>query len=111
MAGCTVVDRIGLPAHICFPGIAAAFTATACFFFTAKSTTDLCADVPILTLAIPQSLPAWERNCSASRIFSVMIEEDKSLRHLVLNGNGFFDGFIFQQIEYGGKCFMLHDIE
>src|SRR5688572_7959851 len=33
-------------------------------------------DIPILTLAIPQSLPAADRNCSASRRFSVMIDDD-----------------------------------
>ena len=33
--------------------------------------------VPILTLAIPQSLPAWERKFSTDCIFFVNIDEDK----------------------------------
>ena len=70
------VDGIGLPAHIRFPGIAAAFPAATGFFFTAKSTTDLRAAGANIYIGNAAIAAFCDRNYSASRIFRVMMAEE-----------------------------------
>ncbi len=74
---CTEVSRARLTTHVGLPGIRTGFPPAAGFFFAAKGSTDLGTLVPMLTLAIPQSLPEGDRNASEARTLSVKIAEER----------------------------------
>ena len=62
-----VVDGVGGPAHVGLPRVAAALAAAAGGLLAAEGSADLGTLGPMLTLAIPQSLPSAAQNRSASR--------------------------------------------
>ncbi len=106
-----IIDGISLPPHIHSPGIAATFPAAARFFFAAKCTANLGTGlVPMLTLAMPQSLPPDERNCSASRRLRVMMADENPAVHHFAMAIASSRCFVFHEIKDRCKSFMLHNL-
>ncbi len=105
-----VVNRVGLSAHIGFPGIRAGFSPAARLFFTAECPADLgagSADVHIGDAAIGAG-----HGKEPFRIAQIASHNGrgKSLWHPVLQGDGLFDRAVFDQVQDRGEGLVLHDL-
>ena len=105
-----IIDCICLPAHVRFPGIAATFAATTCFFFTTKCTTNFCTACANIYVGNTAITAFCDRNISASRMFSVKIEDDKPWEHhFVLQW--LLQLFCISSYKYGCKSFLLNNFK
>jgi hypothetical protein len=69
------VDRVGLAAHVDLPRVGADSRPPPVSFSPPNAPPISAPLVPMFTLAMPQSLPAWARKRSASSRFCVKIAE------------------------------------
>ena len=64
----------------------------------------------MLTLAMPQSEPAADMNCSASRTSVVKMDGRQALRHVVVQRNGLRQLVVLQHVEDGRKGLVAHHL-
>ena len=63
----------------------------------------------MLTFAMPQSVPAADRNVSASRTSVVKMHDDKPLRHVVLHRDRLVERVVLHHVQDRREGLFAHD--
>lgn len=96
--------------HINLPGIRPRLASAACFLLPAKAPPISAPDVPMFTLAIPQSEPAYDRNCSASRKLFVIIADESPCGTPFCLSIASDSSLYLTRVKYRCKRFVLNNL-